>query len=540
MGRLEHRENSLARDVGGMGEGVLRQWAREVGIVLNKSADHDATGWDFILEWPLEHETRSLETPIDLAPSPLRCIIQVKSTDRRIRGLQIELSNWLYLIRNPLPSFFLVLEFFHQSQCQNAYLIHIDAGYIAKVQRRLREISTQAKRPQLNRKKIRFTWNKNNALPSLDGPGLQTAILKHLPDGIDTYTRRKEESCASVGYEAGSGEFRFITTFPADLDIDQHLVDLDLGLITELEVEGGEFLDRRFDIPVSIKKFGAGKIQLIPLEPPSRGQLVITGGQRLTLDCDVVTPTGFGKFAAPESLRVKFVSGEWIFIIPLGAQNSMGLTYHPFQDSEECQLSVLQQSAKLILMVEDVFQNRTRLSLHAYINGSKLSSAKLEIKNPVPPPLLRWANLVHDAWMLARHFGVEREVKLVVGSLAREYFRTTLASSFITNYSRRLRLTFWIAQSWYRRQARCCIPFPFEARLGPYFVQLAVALFGAPTPTEKIQNDQMQVDFLVNEIQVCYEHLYDPQEETGKTRDELVEIVSQRYKDEMEVIHLKD
>lgn len=522
-----------------MGEDALRQWAHEVGIVLNKSADQDATGWDFILEWPLEHETLSPEAPIDLAPSPLRCIIQVKATDRKISSWSVKLSNWLYLIRNPLPAFFLVVEFIHRSQCQNAYLVHVDEVYIAKVQKRLREISAQTKRPKLSRNTIRLSWDKENALTSLDGPGLQAAIVKHLPDGIDAYSRLKEKWCATVGYEAGRGEFKFTLTFPADLDIDQRLVDLDLGLITEVETEGGEFFDRRFDIPVSMKKFGPGKLELLP-SPPGRGRMVITGKQRLTLDCDVLLPTGFGKFASPESLRMKFVSGEWRFIMPFGSQTSMEISYHPFPDSEECHLSVLQQSAQLILMMDNAFQSHKSLSLRTSIDGNAISSGKLEISNPVPQALLKWVNIVHDAWALAQHFGVEREIKLVVGGLARDYVPMTLASSFITTYSRRLKLTFWIAQSWYRRQVECCIPFPFHVRLGTYIVQLAVALFGVPMSTGNISNDQLQVEFLVTEVQVCYEHLYDPREEAGKTPDELTEIVSERYKDEMEVIHLKD
>jgi hypothetical protein len=259
----------LARNVGGMGEDVLKQWTHEVGIVSNESVDQDATGWDFILEWPIEHETSSFVTPLDLAPSPLRCIIQVKATDKKINSWQIKLSNWLYLVRNPLPAFFLVLEFFHQGQCQHAYLVHVDETYIARVQKRLREISVRAKKPKLNKSTIQFTWDKNNALPSLDGPGLQATIIKYLPDGIDAYIRRKEPLCASVGYESGRGEFKFTLTFPAHADIDQHLVDFDLGLVPELEIESGEFFDRRFDIPVSINNLTLAESFNLYLVPPA-------------------------------------------------------------------------------------------------------------------------------------------------------------------------------------------------------------------------------------------------------------------------------
>jgi hypothetical protein len=269
--------------------------------------------------------------------------------------------------------------------------------------------------------------------------------------------------------------------------------------------------------------------------------MVMTGGQRLAklfLDCDVFAPTAFGKLASPESRMIKLVSGEWIFIVPLGPHREMAITYHPFQVPDECYLSVLQQSAQLILMMEDAFQGRTSLDLYASVNGDKISSGKLEINKPMPPPLLKWANLVQDAWILAQHFGVERGVKLMVGSLAREEIRMSLARSFITAYAKHIKLTLWIDQGWHRRQARCCIPFPFETRLGTYVVQLAVALFGVPRSTENINDGNRQVEFLVDEVEVCYKQIYDPQEEAGKTSTDLIAIVSQRYKDEMDVIYL--
>lgn len=525
-----------------MGEGVLRQWAHEVDIVLNKSAEQDATGWDFILEWPLEQEARSI-TPLDLAPSPLRCVIQVKSTDRNIRSWPVKLSNWLYLIRNPQPAFFLVLEFLKKSQCQNAYLIHVDERYIAKVQRRLREMSVSSKKRKLNKTTLEFAWDENDSLPSLDGPGLQAAIIKNLPGGIDAYVQRKAELCVSVGYESGRSEFKFKVNFPAHVDIDQLLVDFSLGIVPELDFESGEFFDRRFDIPVSLKKFEAGgTLQLMP-SPGLHGRIVIAGGRglaKLFLDCDVFVPKAFGKFVSPEKLVAKLVSGEWVFMVPLSANRAVSITYHPFQDSEECDLSVLWQSAQLILMMEDAFQSQMGLDLSMSIEGNKISSGKLEVSSPMPPPLLRWANIVHDAWILAQHFGVEQRVKSAVGRLARDEVRIKIAKSFVMTCSVRLKLSFWTDKNWRPRQARCCVAAPFELRLGSYVIQLAIALFGEPKPTQDIDNGSVQVDFLVDQALVCYEQIYDPGEENGKTHAELRGIVEEQYKDELDVIYMED
>lgn len=42
------------RRVGHLGENVLQKWASEEDAVLNKAYD-DRDGWDFILEFPVEH-----------------------------------------------------------------------------------------------------------------------------------------------------------------------------------------------------------------------------------------------------------------------------------------------------------------------------------------------------------------------------------------------------------------------------------------------------------------------------------------------------
>src|SRR5712691_10475440 len=110
----------MAREVGKKGEAVLRGWTADVGIVTNKSADDDATGWDFILEWPVTFNLAVITIPLDQVPTPLKCLVQVKSTDKKINRCQVALTNWLYLVRNPWLTFFLVLHFDDKSQCQRA------------------------------------------------------------------------------------------------------------------------------------------------------------------------------------------------------------------------------------------------------------------------------------------------------------------------------------------------------------------------------------------------------------------------------------
>jgi hypothetical protein len=81
-------ESEDMRDLGDLGESVLRQWTAQLGVKTNKSQDKDATGWDFILEWPFHYAQDIKNIPLDRLPTPLKCLVQVKATDKKITRCQ--------------------------------------------------------------------------------------------------------------------------------------------------------------------------------------------------------------------------------------------------------------------------------------------------------------------------------------------------------------------------------------------------------------------------------------------------------------------
>jgi hypothetical protein len=138
-------ERSMAPNLGRMGESVLNKWAAEIGVIANTC-------------------------PLDHIATPLKCVIQVKSTGRNIRRRQVPLSNWLYLIRNPLPAFFLVLRFGPDNTCESAHLVHIGRDYIDRTQRRLRLVSANGPRGgALNQTEQQFSWCDRDLVSPLDG-----------------------------------------------------------------------------------------------------------------------------------------------------------------------------------------------------------------------------------------------------------------------------------------------------------------------------------------------------------------------------------
>lgn len=75
-------------DIGGLGETKLSEWCIELGITCNRSLEQDKTGWDHLLEFPYEKSS----LPSDKLPKPLECKIQVKTTFRDDKGVNIKLS----------------------------------------------------------------------------------------------------------------------------------------------------------------------------------------------------------------------------------------------------------------------------------------------------------------------------------------------------------------------------------------------------------------------------------------------------------------
>src|SRR4051812_2498815 len=117
----------MARDVGRLGEAQFRMWAEQAGLIVNDSNNHDASGWDFFLEWPRSdrHDEEAVSIPYDLRPAPLQALVQVKSSDSSARRVKVSLSNWLRFAQTGVPCFFVILEFDGTDACQRAFIVHV-------------------------------------------------------------------------------------------------------------------------------------------------------------------------------------------------------------------------------------------------------------------------------------------------------------------------------------------------------------------------------------------------------------------------------
>ena len=147
----------MPRNLGKMGESCLLQWASEIGIVANRSSE-DMTGWDYILEFPVESDPN---VPVDVQAPPTACLVQVKSTGNRRRRNSVRLSNWYRFVSSPYPAFFLILEYQNDNKVRNAYLVHVGEDIISNVIERLRKLKP-GERNRINNKYIEKLLNFNH------------------------------------------------------------------------------------------------------------------------------------------------------------------------------------------------------------------------------------------------------------------------------------------------------------------------------------------------------------------------------------------
>ena len=229
------------RNIGRMGEYIFGFWCACVGLTANISIV-DETGWDFFVEFPCDP---SSGLPIDMLPTPIKCQIQVKSTDGKTKKRGIEVSNLEKLIKAQMPAFFCFIEFDGKNEAQAVYLVHVGKEIIEKTLKRMRELDSQGERYRLNKHTITIKYTPDNRLPKITGESLKRAIEQHIPGTLDQYISYKNELLNTLGFEDGKGEFTFTMS---GSDPVGEMVDLSLGLRQEVDIDKSIGSHKRFGI----------------------------------------------------------------------------------------------------------------------------------------------------------------------------------------------------------------------------------------------------------------------------------------------------
>lgn len=229
------------RKVGRMGERTFDLWAAQANLSCNDSRGCDENGWDFLVEFP--HSIG--KSTADLSKAAYECKVQVKATDTLTNSWSIKLSNLIRLCTTPLPIFFMIIKFDGEDNAVEALVRHVDSELITEVLEKVHQLRQETPNIELHKIEHTITFNKDGALPELNGHGLKKKLLSYIGEDFNEYCRKKENHIASTGYEDGYKKINFSTKGKDQLI---NLVDSLLGNYKAIDATNISITDQRFGI----------------------------------------------------------------------------------------------------------------------------------------------------------------------------------------------------------------------------------------------------------------------------------------------------
>jgi hypothetical protein len=296
------------RDLGNMGQSLFSLWCGSNGMTANES-HIDRHGWDFLVEFPLVPKNG---LPVDVLPPPLECKVQVKSTDRRDRIVRMTVSSLHRLVLAHMPAFICLIEFGGTNEARAAYLVHVDRKVMERTLRRIRELDAKGLVEARNRRTITIKCTEQERLDAPFDKNLMQAIIRHVPTGLEDYTKNKCDMLKTLGFEEGAAKLTFSVSGNDAID---NMVALWLGLKSELAIDGITLHHHRFGItlPTPCVQSGKGILTFIDIKPSTRGTITFREhdlSPGISFPIELYFPP-LGSVLPPEHMKIRIK--HWCF-----------------------------------------------------------------------------------------------------------------------------------------------------------------------------------------------------------------------------------
>ena len=141
-------------------------------------------------------------------------------------------------------------------------------------------------------------------------------------------------------------------------------------------------------------------------------------------------------------------------------------------------------SAQTILAIEASIAKASPFDLSISYNNQHLGRGRIDPLQTVSPSLVKWAQMIESAWIVARHFSIEGKVEISAESLTQQNMALVLTSDYVMPEPRRLKISTWLNSPDLKTDAIWCVPFPTTVKLGKYKIQFAAGLLGNYSPVE--------------------------------------------------------
>jgi hypothetical protein len=223
-------------------EATFERLCAAYGATCNK-ATQDEKGWDYFVEFP---RNSIPDLPLDMAPPPDKCLVQVKSSKDSLKGVRIKLSNAFEFAFTDLPAFIVLFVYNdHNTDFESVHVIHFWETEIARTLKRLRELDAKQK-TDLHHYTITFhTKDMAHITDSEVMKFIESSIHRHSP----TYSDKKRSISGEVGFD----DARFVANiqFNAGVTIDE-IVDMQIGLRDRISAASFSARSKRFGIPARL------------------------------------------------------------------------------------------------------------------------------------------------------------------------------------------------------------------------------------------------------------------------------------------------
>ncbi|PSU01657.1 hypothetical protein [Photobacterium iliopiscarium] len=247
-------------NLGKLGEEELSRWCTSAGLIANRSLEEDTMGWDHLVEFPYIKS----DAPQDKQEKPIECKIQLKSTQRTDKSVNIKLSALKRLVDYTSPAFILFYEYDNSISpvLEHSYLVHVDEKLITRILKKIRQNHLLKTPKKLNKIELKVSYGKNNKLRENTGEVLRDEIVNFTPDGIAKYQQDKDKLTKTVGYENGGYQLHFKTS---GKELEDYFMNKALGLATSLDIKDALIQDTRFKLNgINIKESDEAEIEVSP------------------------------------------------------------------------------------------------------------------------------------------------------------------------------------------------------------------------------------------------------------------------------------
>ena len=394
------------RDLGGLGEIKVEEWALQRGIVPNR-VHHDKKGWDIFLEFP-HAEPVTKKYYLDIRAPELSCLVQVKATDKRVGKIpHIKLTNWERMAKSPLPCFFIVIEYDGKDNPQRAYIVHVGEYWIGKILERLRGLEANPGK-LLHRCRMQLTYSDADMINSLNGSSLESAIRNHVGNDPQKYFNKKCDWINNVGYDEFRSKVHFTLHRMSYDSAMELLVDFGIGLTKEIYLDSLNVEDVRFGIPRSLHpeiKPVNPRITTNKVPPAGEADVIISGPDGNILFQDSFTyfsPGTLFPLIPFEHWKINFSSEILSFIIYM-RDHRVNMNLNLFQSDKAVRISKLSKAAYFIRHFAASENKRFKLELTINDRTHNLEINPSDFP-PINAQLNRILSTIENAVIVFNHF----------------------------------------------------------------------------------------------------------------------------------------